>query len=51
VVTIGQRHQPDWPSPITAMVDLPMLVVCEGGLELGRVRQSGLQVLLEGIAP
>jgi hypothetical protein len=66
VVAIGQNQRADWPSPVTAMVDLLMLVVCEGGrerspeevhalmrdagLEPGRVKQAGLQVLVEGTA-
>ena len=66
VVAIDQRRDPDWPSPITAMVDLHMLVECEGGRERtpaevhglmrdaglapGRVRHSGVHMLVEGIA-
>jgi hypothetical protein len=66
VVTIDQRLNPDFASPITAMVDLHMLVECEGGrertpeevhrlmgqvgLKPGKVRDAGLQMLVEGVA-
>jgi len=66
VVCIDQRLDRSRPSPITSLVDLHMLVVCEGGRERspeelhelmrsvglrpGRVRHSGLHMLVEGIA-
>jgi hypothetical protein len=66
VVAIDQRRDPGRASPVTAMVDLHMLVECEGGRERtpaeahglmrdaglrpGRVRHSGVHMLVEGIA-
>jgi hypothetical protein len=66
VVAIDQRRDPKRPSPLTAMVDLHMLVECEGGRERtpsevhelmrgaglrpGRVRHAGVHMLVEGIA-
>lgn len=66
LVAIDQRRAPRWPNAVTAMVDLHMLVECEGGRERtpaevhrlmrdaglrpGRVRDAGLQMLVEGIA-
>jgi hypothetical protein len=66
VVAIDQRIDPEWVNPITAMVDLHMLVTCEGGrertpaevhglmcdagIEPGRVRHAGMHMLVEGIA-
>jgi hypothetical protein len=66
VVCIDQRLDRDRPSPISSLVDLQMLVACEGGRERspqevhelmrsvglrpGRVRHSGLHMLVEGIA-
>lgn len=66
VVTIDQHLEPGRPSPVTSMVDLLMLVECEGGRERspvqvhelmakaglvpGRVRHAGLHMIVEGIA-
>ncbi len=66
VVTIDQHLESSRPSPVTSMVDLLMLVECEGGRERspeqvrrlmgeagltpGRVRHAGLHMLVEGIA-
>ncbi len=66
IVTIDQRREPGRPSPITALVDLHMLVECEGGrertpeevhalmrqvgLEPGTVKHAGLHMLVEGRA-
>lgn len=66
VVAIDQHLEPGRPSPITSMVDLLMLVECEGGRERpprevhelmraagiapGRVRHAGAHMLVEGIA-
>jgi hypothetical protein len=66
VVAIDQRRDPDWVNPFTALVDLHMLVECEGGRERtpaeihelmrdaglmpGRVRNAGLHMLVEGVA-
>jgi len=66
VLTIDQHQEPDWPSPVTSMVDLHMLIDCEGGRERspgevhelmrdaglhpGRVRHAGLHMLVEGVA-
>lgn len=66
LVAIDQHQDPQRPNSITSMVDLHMLVTCEGGrerspadvhdlmrgagLEPGRVRHAGLQMLVEGIA-
>ena len=66
IVCIDQRLDRDRPSSISSLVDLHMLVVCEGGRERspqevhelmrsvglrpGRVRHSGLHMLVEGIA-
>jgi hypothetical protein len=66
VVTIDQHLEPGRPSPVTSMVDLLMLVECEGGRERspeqvhqlmreaglspGRVRHAGLHMVVEGIA-
>jgi hypothetical protein len=66
VVAIDQREEPARPNPVTAMVDLHMLVECEGGrertpaevhglmrdagLQPGKVRHAGLQTLVEGVA-
>ena len=66
IVAIDQHLEPGRPSPVTSMVDLLMLVECEGGRERspeevhslmrdaglapGRVRHSGLQMVVEGIA-
>lgn len=67
IVSVDQHLDRDHPSPITSLVDLHMLVGCEGGRERspaevhelmrsaglrpGRVRHSGLHMLVEGIAP
>jgi O-methyltransferase domain len=67
VVTIDQRLDRSRPSSVTSMVDLHMLVECEGGRERspaevqapmrdaglrpGRVRDAGLQMCVEGVAP
>jgi hypothetical protein len=66
LVSVDQHLERNRPSPITSMVDLHMLVECEGGRERspaevqalmhdagltpGRVRHSGLQMLVEGVA-
>ncbi len=66
IVVIDQHLEHNRPNPIGPMVDLLMLVECEGGRERspdevhglmrdagiapGRVRHSGLQMLVEGIA-
>ncbi len=66
IVCIEQHLNRDRPSPISSMVDLHMMVECEGGrerspaevpelmrsvgLRAGRVRHSGLHMLVEGIA-
>jgi O-methyltransferase domain len=66
VVAIDQHLEPNRPSPVTSMVDLLMLVECEGGRERspgevhtlmrnagltpGRVRHSGLHMVVEGVA-
>jgi hypothetical protein len=66
VVAIDQCRDPEWVNPITSMIDLHMLVACEGGRERtpvevhelmrdaglapGRVRHAGLHMLVEGIA-
>lgn len=66
IVAIDQHLELNRPSPVTSMVDLLMLVECEGGRERspeqvhglmrdagltpGRVRHSGLQMVVEGIA-
>jgi hypothetical protein len=66
VVVIDQNLDPGRPNPITPMVDLHMLVECEGGRERsprevhalmaaaglrpGRVRRADLHMLVEGVA-
>lgn len=66
VVTIDQHLDPGRPSPVSSMVDLLMLVECEGGrerspeqvqemmrkagLQPGKVRHAGLHMIVEGIA-
>ena len=66
VLTIDQHLEPGRPSSVTSMVDLLMLVECEGGRERspdqvhelmreagltpGRVRHAGLHMIVEGIA-
>jgi O-methyltransferase domain len=66
IVTIDQHLEPGRPSPVSSMVDLLMLVECEGGrerspsqvhglmrdagLSAGRVRHAGLHMVVEGIA-
>lgn len=66
IVAIDQHLEPNRPSPVTSMVDLLMLVECEGGRERspkevhslmrdvgltpGRVRHSGLHMVVEGVA-
>lgn len=66
VVAIDQQLDPGRPNPIASMVDLLMLVECEGGRERsphelhelmraagiapGRVRHAGVHMLVEGIA-
>ncbi|MGI8864871.1 MAG: methyltransferase [Solirubrobacteraceae bacterium] len=66
LVSVDQHLERDRPNPITSMVDLHMLVQCEGGRERspgqvhglmrdaglspGRVRHSGLHMLVEGVA-
>lgn len=66
VVAIDQHLEPNRPGPVTSMVDLLMLVECEGGRERspsevhslmrdagltpGRVRHSGLHMVVEGVA-
>jgi hypothetical protein len=65
LVSIDQHLDRGQPSPVTSMVDLHMLVECEGGRERspgevhalmrdaglrpGRVRHSGLHMLVEGV--
>jgi O-methyltransferase domain len=67
LVTIDLHREPGRPNSITSMMDLGMLVICEGGRERspqevhglmrdvgltpGRVRHSGLMMLVEGVAP
>ena len=67
IVAIDQHLERDRPNPIGSMVDLLMLVECEGGRERspeevhglmrdagltpGRVRHAGLHMLVEGVAP
>jgi hypothetical protein len=66
VVAIDQHLEPGRPSPVTSMVDVLMLVECEGGrerspeqvralmgecgFEPGRVRHTGPHMLVEGVA-
>jgi hypothetical protein len=66
LVAIDQHLEPDRPSPVTSMVDLLMLVECEGGRERtpeqvsdlmrrgglapGRARHSGPHMLVEAVA-
>jgi hypothetical protein len=66
VVTIDQRLKPGFANPVTNLVDLHMLVECEGGRERtpeqvhglmaevglrpGKVRNAGFQMLVEGRA-
>jgi hypothetical protein len=66
IVAIDQHLEPNRPSPVSSMVDLLMLVECEGGRErspsqvhglmrdagiaAGRVRHAGLHMLVEGVA-
>jgi hypothetical protein len=66
VVTIDQMYTPDFANPVTTMVDLHMLVECEGGrertpedvhrlmAEVGlkprKVRHTGLHMLVEASA-
>lgn len=66
VVAIDQHRDARRPNPVTSMADLHMLFVCEGGrerspqevhglmrdsgLEAGRVRHNGVQMLVEGVA-
>ena len=66
VVVIDQNLDPARPNPITPVVDLHMLVECEGGRERsprevhalmadaglrpGRVRRTDLHMLVEGVA-
>jgi hypothetical protein len=66
VVAIDQHLEPNRPSPVSSMVDLLMLVECEGGRERspaqvhglmrdaglapGRVRHAGLHMVVEGVA-
>ncbi len=66
VVTIDQRNEPEHPNPFTSIADVHMLVECEGGRERtpaevqglmrdagwtpGKVRHSGLHMLVEGVA-
>ena len=66
VVAIDQHLEPGRPSPVASMVDLLMLVECEGGRERspqqvhrlmgeagltpGRVRHAGLHMIVEGTA-
>jgi hypothetical protein len=66
IVTIDQHLEPGRPSAVSSMVDLLMLVECEGGRERsprevhglmrdvgiqpGRVRHAGLHMVVEGIA-
>jgi O-methyltransferase domain len=64
LVVIDQHRESDRPNPLTPMTDVLMLVMCEGGrerspeevhglmrdagLKPGRVRHSGLTMLVEG---
>jgi O-methyltransferase domain len=66
IVAIDQHLERNRPSPVSSMVDLLMLVECEGGherspdevqglmsdvgLALGRVRHAGLHMVVEGVA-
>lgn len=66
IVTIDQHLEPNRPNSVSSMVDLLMLVECEGGRERSpaqvhelmreagiipaRVRHAGLHMLVEGIA-
>ena len=66
IVVIDQHLEPNRPSAVSSMVDLLMLVECEGGRERsprevhglmgdaglapGRIRHAGLQMVVEGIA-
>ena len=66
LVTVDQHLEPARPNAVTAPVDVHMLVECEGGrerapdevhalmrdagLEPGRVRHAGMQMLVEGVA-
>jgi hypothetical protein len=66
IVAIDQHLEPNRPSPVSSMVDLLMLVECEGGRERspsqvhglmrdagiapGRVRHAGLHMVVEGVA-
>jgi hypothetical protein len=66
VVSIDQRFKPTFANPVTNLIDLHMLVECEGGrertpehvhrlmaevgLKPGKVRQAGFQMLVEGQA-
>jgi hypothetical protein len=66
LVVIDQHRERERPNSATSMTDLHMLIVCEGGRERspdevhalmadaalrpGRVRHSGIQMLVEGIA-
>jgi hypothetical protein len=66
VVVIDQHLEPNRPSAVSSMVDLLMLVECEGGRERspsevhglmldagivpGRVRHAGLHMVVEGVA-
>ena len=67
VVTIDAHHETGQPDAFTPMLDLLMLVCCEGGrerspqevhalmrdagLKPGRVRHAGVMMLVEGVAP
>jgi hypothetical protein len=67
LVVIDLHREPGRPNSITSMLDVAMLVVCEGGrerspkevhglmsdagLKPGRVRHSGITMLVEGVAP
>jgi len=67
VVTIDPHHDRSRPDCLTPMMDLLMLVCCEGGrerspqeahalmrdagLKPGRVRHAGVMMLVEGVAP
>lgn len=66
IVAIDQHLERNRPSPVSSMIDLMVLVECEGGRERspeevhglmldaglapGRVRHAGLQMVVEGIA-
>jgi hypothetical protein len=66
IVVIDQHLEPNRPSAVSSMVDLLMLVECEGGRERsptevhalmrdcgigpGRVRHAGLHMVVEGVA-